>query len=397
MIGFSLQTGGLRGFLLPLAKASFHSLLILCLLLPLLACSEDQQLSPASRGQKASVPVPVKVAQVVRRDVPVERRAVGLAEAFATVAIKSQISGVLEKVGFREGDQVKAGDLLFSIDSRTYRSRLEQAQAALAQDLAALENARKQARRYLPAAEKGYVSVEQSDQAQTNVATLEAAVQADQAAVASARIDLDRCTINAPITGYTGELFSDPGNLVKAEADQPMVTINQISPIKVSFTLPEQDLSEVKKHLSAGDMVVIVQAGGTSLTGKLAFLDNQVNMDTGTIRLKAIFANQSRALWPGQFVDVRLRLTVRKDATVVPARAIQPGQDGDYTYVVKADQTVEQRPVKVAFSNDSQAVIDAGLTAGETVVTDGQLRLKAGAAVRVVAEPSTKPAAGAAQ
>jgi len=397
MIRIPLQAGILSIFSPTQWPALTRLLGMLCLLLPLVACSENQPDAAAAKGRAGSAPVPVKVAQVTRRDVPVELRAIGLAEAFARVGIKSQISGIVLAVGFQEGGRVKAGDLLFHIDPRTYRSRLEQAQASLAKDLAALENARKQAIRYLPAAEKGYVSFEQADQAQTNVATLEAAVQADQAAVASARIDLDRCTITSPISGYTGELFADPGNLVKAEADQPLVTINQTSPIKVSFTLPEQALPEVKKQLAAGDMEVIVQIAEATLAGKLVFVDNQVDRDTGTIRLKAVFANQAKDLWPGQFVNARLRLKVRKDAAVVPARAVQAGQDGDFVYVVKDDQTVAQRPVEVAFSDDVQAVIAAGLEEGETVVTDGQLRLRVGAKVRTVAEAGSPPAAGTAQ
>jgi len=391
------RAGVVQSFFAFLPRTVSCSLGILCMLFLLTGCSENQPGQPAAQGNSSAKPLPVKIATVVSKDVPVELRAVGLAEAFASVAIKSQISGVLEEVGFKEGDQVKAGDLLFRIDSRPYLSRLEQARAALAKDLAALENARKQAQRYLPAAEKGYVSAEQSDQAQTNVATLEAQIQADQAAVASARIDLDNCTILAPISGYTGELFEDLGNLIKAEADQPLVTINQTAPIKVSFTLPEQILPELKKHLAGGNMAVIVTSAETILTGKLDFLDNQVNQDTGTIRLKATFANQSRQLWPGQFVNVRLRLTTRKDATVVPTRAIQASQIGDFVYVVNSNQTVAQRPVKVAFSDDTQAVIDSGLEAGETVVTDGQLRLRVGAAVKPVAEPTTQTAPGAAQ
>jgi len=372
--------------LLPRAMGS--SLCILCVVIILTGCSEDQTGQTAAKGNNTATPLPVKIATVMRKDVPVELRAIGLAEAFATVEIKSQISGVLEKVGFKEGARVATGDLLFLIDARPYVSRLEQAQASLAKDLAALENARKQAQRYLPAAEKGYVSIEQSDQAQTNVATLEAQVQADQAAVTSARIDLDNCSIHAPIAGYTGQLFADQGNLVKAEADQPLVTINQTSPIKVTFTLPEQVFPEVKKHLAAGDMAVIVNAVGTTLSGKLSFVDNKVDRETGTIRLKATFANESQQLWPGQFVNTRLRLTTRKDATVVPTRAVQTSQTGDFVYVVKSDQTVEQRPVTVAFSDDDQSVIDSGLEVGETVVTDGQLRLRAGAVVQPVVEPT---------
>lgn len=391
------MTGVIQSSLAFLPRAARCALGILCLWLTIAGCSENQSGTSGAKAKSGSASLPVKVATVVRKDVPVELRAVGLAEASATVAIKSQISGVLEEVGFKEGERVEVGDLLFRIDPRHYLSRLEQARATLAKDLAALENFRKQALRYLPAAEKGYVSAEQSDQAQTNVETLEAQVQADQAAVASARIDLDNCTIRAPLSGYTGELFEDIGNLIKAEADQPLVTINQTAPIKVSFTVPEQTLPELKKHLADGGMEVIVNAAETTLTGKLDFLDNQVDQNTGTIRLKATFANPSRQLWPGQFVNVRLRLTTRKDATVVPTRSIQASQEGDFVYVVNSNQTVAQRPVSVAFSDDAEAVIDSGLEVGETVVTDGQLRLRVGAAVKPVVEPQAQAAPGAAR
>ncbi len=386
----------LQSIIASMSRAVQGSLGVLCLLLILTGCSENPSGQPVSKENSSAQPLPVKTATVVRKDVPVELRTVGLAEASESVAIKSQISGVLQEVGFKEGDHVKAGDLLFRIDSRPYLSRLEQARATLTKDQAELENARKQAQRYLPAVEKGYVSAEQSDQAQTNVAILDAQVQADQAAVLNARIDLDNCTIRSPISGYTGELFEDPGNLIKAEADQPLVTIKQTSPIKVSFTLPEQILADLKKYLASGDIKVIVNFAEMTLTGKLDFLDNQVNRDSGTIRLKASFDNQSRQLWPGQFVDVRLRLTTRKDATVVPTRAVQAGQNGDYVYVVNNSQTVEQRPVTVAFSNDTEAVVDSGLDAGETVVTDGQLRLRVGVTVKPVVEQNSQaqPVAG---
>jgi multidrug efflux system membrane fusion protein len=385
-----------QSLLASLPRALSSSLGIFCMLLILNGCSENPSGQPVAKEKNSAQPFPVKTATVVRKDVPVELRSVGLAEAFLSVAIKSQISGVLQEVGFKEGDQVKAGDLLFQIDSRPYLSRLEQVRATLAKDQAALENARKQALRYIPAAKKGYVSAEQSDQAQTNVATLRAQILADQAAVSSARIDLDNCTILAPISGYTGELFEDIGNLVKAEADQPLVTINQTSPIKVSFTLPEKNLPDLKRYLTRGDLEVIVNSAELTLTGKLDFLDNQVNQESGTIRLKATFDNQSRQLWPGQFVDVRLRLTTRRDATVVPTRAVQAGQNGDYVYVVNGSQTIEQRPVTVAFSSDAEAVVDSGLEVGETVVTDGQLRLRVGVTVKPVAEQSSQAAPGAA-
>jgi multidrug efflux system membrane fusion protein len=364
-------------------------LLALCLLFMLPGCSgsETQSDTGGKSARSKNVSVPVSVAVSSRKDMPVEVQAVGSVEPFVTVGIKSQVAGVLDKVAFREGDPVKAGDLLFRIDPRPYDARLHQALAALAKDRAALDNARKQAARYRPAAEKGYVSEEQSDQAQTSVAVLAAAVAADEAAVESARLDLDNCTIRAPISGYTGALLTDQGNLVKAEGDQPLVTINQVTPIKVSFTLSEQALPELKKYLAAGSLAVqAVPDGyhGEPLVGRISFLDNMVDAATGTIRLKATFANPDRTLWPGQFVHVRLQLTIQRDATVVPTRAVQTSQDGTFVYVVNPEQRVELRPVKLGFSVGDVSVIEAGLAVGETVVTDGQLRLAPGVLVRLV-------------
>lgn len=367
-------------------RAGLWPVLALCLLLLLSGCSGGKE-DPKKDGKDKSTPVPVTVATSSRKDMPVEIEAIGTVEPFASVGVKSLVAGVLDKVNFREGDPVKAGELLFTIDSRPFVARLNQARAALAKDRAALDNARRQAERYTPAAAKGYVSEEQADQAQTSVATLTALVQADEAAVESARLDLNNCSIRSPISGYAGGLLVDQGNLVKAAADEPLVTINQVTPIKVSFTLPEQTLPELKKHLSARTLEVLVTPPGNGakpLRGKLSFLDNTVDPTTGTIRLKADFANADRSLWPGQYVNVRLLLAIRKDATVVPVQAVQTGQDGAYLYVVKKDQTVEQRPVTVAFSVGNDSVIDSGLAVGETVVTDGQLRLTPGATIKAV-------------
>ncbi len=365
-------------------------LLALCLCLALAGCSGSKD-GKGAKGEKGSKPkappVPVTVATSVAKDMPVELEAIGSVEPFASVGIKSQVAGVLEKVNFREGDQVQKGDLLFAIDPRPFTARLNQVQATLARDRAALDNAKKQAARYAPAAEKGYVSEEQSDQAQTSVATLAAVVQADEAAIENARLDLDNCTIRSPISGFAGDLLIDQGNLVKASADLPLVTINQIYPVKVSFTLPEQSLPELKKYLAARSLEVLATLPGTNgkpLSGRFSFLDNSVDPTTGTIRLKATFANSDRSLWPGQFVNVRLLLTIRQKATVVPVQAVQTGQKGAYVYVVKKEQTVEQRPVTVGFTVGSETVIESGLAVGETVVTDGQLRLTPGAAIKAV-------------
>lgn len=376
------------------SKVFVWTLSFIVLLLFLNGCSENPAEPVALKGKRTSASLPVTVTTVERKDVPVELRSVGLIEASVSIAIKSQVSGLLEKVAFQEGDLVKAGDLLFQIDPRPYRSRLKQAQAALTKDLAALDNARKQAKRYLPAAEKGYVSSEQSDQAQTTAATLEAQIIADEAALENARLDLENCTIRSPIAGYTGELFTDSGNLVKAAADQPLVTINQITPVKISFTLPELALTDVKKYRTAGEMDVRAESGDESFSGKLIFVDNRVDPASGTIRLKASFPNKKNQLWPGQFVSVWLRLATRTDAIVVPTRAIQTSQNGDFVYVVNSDQTVTQRPITLAFTAEDQAIIDVGLSGGETIVTDGHLRLRDGAAIKVLETDTPKAAPG---
>ncbi|MFA7381860.1 MAG: efflux RND transporter periplasmic adaptor subunit [Desulfurivibrionaceae bacterium] len=385
------SAGKTRISLSPGLWAGLWPVLALCLLLLLSGCSGGKE-AKNKDGKDKSKPVPVTVAASSRKDMPVEVEAIGTVEPFASVGVKSLVAGILNKVNFREGDPVKAGDLLFAIDPRPFVARLSQAQAALARDRAALDNARRQAERYTPAAAKGYVSEEQADQAQTSVATLTALVQADEAAVENARLDLNNCTIRSPISGYAGGLLVDQGNLVKESADQPLVTINQVTPIKVTFSLPEQSLPELKKHLSAHPLEVLATPPGNGakpLRGKLSFLDNTVDPSTGTIRLKATFANPERSLWPGQFVNVRLLLAIRKDATVVPLQAVQTGQDGAYLYVVKKDQTVEQRPVTVAFSVGNDSVIASGLEAGETVVIDGQLRLIPGATIKAV-KPEAK-------
>ena len=360
---------------------------VLCFgLLVLTGCSGDQP-SPATAGKSkaAAKPLPVRIAVSERRDMPVELRAVGSVEPFAEVGVKSQVEGTLEQVAFREGDMVARGELLFTIDKRPFVARLNQAKAALAKDRAALANARKQLERYRPAAEQGYVSAEQADQAQTDVASFTAAVQADQAAVESAQIALDNCRIRAPLSGYTGELQADRGNLIKAAADQPLVTIRQITPIKVGFSLPETALAEVRKHLAAGSMEVeATPTGGINENGRISFVDNRVAPNSGTIRLKADFPNRDQRLWPGQFVEVRLLLTVHKNATVIPARALQSGQNGDFVYVVSADGKAEQHAVRLAFSVGELAVIETGLAVGETVVTDGQLRLRNGVRVSAI-------------
>ena len=372
--------------------------MVLLLCLTLLAACSDLGATDNGGGKKAAKPVPVSMTQVRLDDVPIELKTIGSVEPFASVAIKSQVDGVLEKVGFKEGDQVNSGSILFNIDPRPFAAKVAQARADLVKDRAALDNARKQAARYSAAAANGYVSAEQSDEAQTSVATLAAVLEADEAALANAQLDLDNCVIRAPISGFTGALLVDRGNLVRAAADQPLVTINQVSPIKVSFTLPEQNLAQLRSHRPSTKVQVSLSDSQTTAqprTGKISFIDNMVNQTTGTIRLKANFENTDAALWPGQFVPVRVQLAIRKDAVVVPNEAVQTGLDGDYVYVVGADHRVKLRPVTVAFNTSSLAVIEQGLAIDETVVTDGQLRLQEGATVKPVA--SGGDSAGAAQ
>ncbi len=359
---------------------------ILAVILLLLAgCSGGKEKAKAADQQKKTA-VPVTVAMAARKTMPVELAAIGNVEAFATVAIKSQITGELQTVHFQEGQEVKKGDLLFTIDPRPYEAKLQEAQANLAKGLAELENARKQVDRYGAVAQKGYVSAEQYDQVRTSAATLEASILADRAAVENARLDLAYCTIRSPIDGFTGNLKADQGNLIKANADTDMVTINQVRPIYVAFALPERDLPEVKRYMQARPLPVraaIPGEDGEPLTGKLAFVDNTVDPTTGTILLKANYANQDGRLWPGLYVNVVLELSSRPDEVVIPAQAVQTGQKGQYVYVVKDDLTVEYRGVVTGITIDNEVVIGQGLQPGEKVVTDGQLRLAPGALVKI--------------
>lgn len=329
-------------------------------------------------------PVPVTAATVIQKTVPVQIRAIGNVEAYSTVSVKSQIDGVLTRVHFKEGQDVRKGDLLFTIDPRPYETALKQAEANLAKDTAQLENARVEVGRYEELVKKGYVAREQYDQIKTNAAALEATVNADKALVENAHVQLKYCYIYSPITGRTGYLVSNQGNLIKANADNPIVTINQIQPIYATFSVPEQYLSEIKKYMSSGKVRVdAVIAKEQPEEGVLTFVDNAVDVNTGTIKLRATFSNKERHLWPGQFVDIVVTLTTQPNAVVVPSQAIQTGQSGQYVFVIKNDLTVESRPIIVGRSLDGETVIEKGLQSGEKVVTDGQLRLVPGTKVEI--------------
>lgn len=338
-------------------------------------------------------PVPVHVAKVETQTVPVQVTAIGNVEAYATVSVKPLVSGALESIHFNEGQDVKKGQLLFTIDRRPFDAALAQAAAILAKDKATSANARVEAGRYAKLFQEGVASKEQADQANSNADAYDAAVHSDEAAVEAAKLNLEYCTIYSPIEGRTGSYQVKPGNMVKANDVPVLIVINQISPIYLDFAIPEQYLADVKKYMAQGTLHVqatIPNDSGPAETGSVTFVDNTMDNTTATIRLKATFANEHRRLWPGQFVNTVLTLTAERNAIVVPAPAMQTGQNGQFVFVVKDDGTVESRPVTAGRTVAGITVIEKGLQQGETVVTDGQLRLAPGAKVSITAAPSGK-------
>ena len=329
--------------------------------------------------------VPVTVAKVVQKTVPVTFRAIGHVEAIATVAIKARIGGELLKAWFTEGQSVVRGATLFTIDPRQYEAALRLVEAQLAKDAALLAKAEADIKRYEGLVKQDFVTRELYDQIIANAAALRAGVAADQATVDNAKLQLAYCTITAPVEGRTGNQNIDEGNLVKADDATPLVTINQIRPIFAAFSVPAQLLPQVTKH--DGNRITVTatlpQNTGAPEEGALTFVDNAVDTATSTILLKATFANRDDRLWPGQFVDIVVTLGEEPNRIVAPAPAVQTSQQGQYVFVVKDDQTVELRPVKVDRMDEAEAVIDKGVSAGETVVTDGQIRLVPGARVEI--------------
>jgi membrane fusion protein, multidrug efflux system len=329
--------------------------------------------------------VPVTAAKVVEKTVPVTFRAIGHVEPISTVGVKARIGGELQKVWFREGQDVRAGDTLFTIDPRQYALAVQQAEAQLAKDQALLHKANADVARYAQLVKQDFVTKQDNDQVVATAESLRATVASDQANIDNAKLQLAYCTITSPVDGRTGSLIVKAGNLVKADDTTALVTINQMRPIYVSFSVPAQLLPQLTKH--NGNRIVVTanlpQSSGPAEEGVLSFIDNTVDTATSTILLKATFANESERLWPGQFVDVVVTLGEEANRIVAPASAVQTGQQGQYVFVIKQDQTVELRPVKVERMNEVEAVIDKGLSAGETVVTDGQLRLVPGAKVEI--------------
>ncbi len=329
--------------------------------------------------------VPVTVAKVVQKSMPVEIRAIGNVEAYSTVSVKSQVAGEVERVYFQEGQEVRKGDLLFIIDRRPFEAALHQTQANLARDQAQAKLARLQSDRYQKLFREGIASQDQYDRARASDEAMEGAVRADQAAVENARIQLSYCSIYSPLEGRTGSLMVDQGNVVKA-SEVSLVVIHQIKPVYVNFSVPERFLAEIKTRMAAGNLKVVAEIPGDArglLQGVLTFVDNAVDTTTGTIHLKGTFTNQDKRLWPGQFVNLVLTLAAQPNAIVVPSRAVQTGQSGEFVFVVKADLTAEMRPIVVSRSLEGETVVEKGLRPGESVVTDGQLRLVPGGKVEV--------------
>jgi membrane fusion protein, multidrug efflux system len=358
--------------------------------------------------------IPVVVAKVSQKQMPVEITSVGNVEAISTVSIKAQISGELLQVHFKEGDFVRKGQLLFTIDPRPFQAQVRQAEgniardqaqllqaeANLARDTAQMDYAKTQAQRYVNLTQRGLIAAELSEQTKSQASAMEESVRADRAAIESARaslagsqgalenakVQLSFCTIYSPIDGRTGAIMLKPGNLIIAADTGPIVVIKQVDPIYVNFTLPQQYWGDVREHLSAGDLRVLAAAPqdkSNPKDGKVIFADNAVDSTTGTLHIRASFENADNRFLAGMFVNVVLRLSEEPNAKVVPTQALTEGQNGTFVYVVKSDNTVEARPVVTTHSTEGEAVIDRGLEVGEMIVTDGQTRLTPGAKIQV--------------
>ncbi len=362
----------------PLATPPIFLLILLtAFLLSTPGCAKKQPPPPPG--------APVHVAQSAEQDVPLEVQAVGNVEAYSTVQVKALVDGQMMEVRFKEGQDVRKDDVLFLIDTRPFEIALRQAEAVLARDQALLKNAEDDLARYGDLVAKDYVTKESYEQLKANAEMLRATVKGDAAAVDNARLELGYCTIRSPLDARTGAQLVKPGNLVKANDTSPLVVMTQIVPIYVTFSVPQQNLDLIRKFQAEDPLKTEALAGeeSTPSTGVLTFVDNTVNTATGTITLKSTFPNEDRVLWPGRYVNVSLTLTIEKARVVVPTQAVQTGQAGQYVMVVKPDMTVESRPIEVERQYKDLSVIRSGLKAGETVVTDGLLRLTPGAKVEI--------------
>jgi len=366
-----------------------------------LGCTaEDPAAVPAAGGRGrggGGGTVPVTTAPVVNKPMPIEISIIGTAEAFSNVAIRSQITGQLEKVNFTEGDEVQQGQVLFTLDRRPLELGLREAQANLERDMARAENAVLMNKRYEDLAKRGIATREQVDTSRADMSALAATVSADKAAVENATVQLDYATIKAPISGRTGALMVHEGNLVRANDSTPLVVINQVMPIQVAFSLPEARLAELKRFMARGALRVLASPPNDDAppaVGRISFIDNAVDPATGTIKIKGTFPNADRRLWPGQYVNVTVELTTEKNATVVATQAVQAGQQGPYVFVVKPDKTVEMRNIVVGRTAAADTIIASGLEPGETVVTDGHLRLVPGSRISVKGQSADSTRSG---
>jgi membrane fusion protein, multidrug efflux system len=392
------------------------------ILLAQIACNSTTSATKAPGGRAGAFPAsPVTAAKAELRDVPVQVRQIGSVEPVAIIAVKAQIGGELTKVLFREGDDIRKGQQLFEIDPRPYRQAMDQAQAAIEKDNALIAqaqanlsrdrvqtaNAKEQADRYEALAKDGLISKDQNSTYQTTFNSQNEALRADEAAINSAKaslnvdkaaletakLNLSYCSISSPIDGRAGSLLVQAGNLVKANDTTALVNINQLEPVYVSFSVPEQLLADIRAYSKGTPLAVTaIVSPEHSSVGHMTFIDNLVDNTTGTIKLKGEFPNADRSLWPGQFVNVVMTLRTLHAVTVIPSEALQSGQQGQFVFVLKPDQTVETRLVKPGQTIENQIVVESGISPGETVITDGQMRLVPGAPVKVVQPAGQKGA-----
>jgi multidrug efflux system membrane fusion protein len=343
---------------------------------------------PQAGARDVAAAIPVMAGEVRRADVPIFLMGLGTVQAFNSVLVKSRVDGQIVKINFSEGKDVHAGEVLVEIDPAPFAATLAQAQANKLKDQAQLDNTRLDLDRFTRLAKSGAGTTQQLDTTRALVAQFEASVKADQAMIDMAQVQLDYCSIRSPIEGRVGTRLVDAGNIVRATDATGIVTINQIHPIFVTFALPADSLPQLRAALKGGDIAVTaLDSNGQELaTGALAVIDNQINPATGTINYKAQFANTDDVLWPGQFVNARIQVAIRRNVIAVPVSAVQHGPDGPYVFVVGGDRVVQKRPIKVGVLNKTTAIIDDGLQSGEQVVTDGHYRIQAGSKVEILTQ-----------
>lgn len=364
-----------------LAIYSFNIILALICILFLICtgCSSDR------KQGKPTIIAPVKVENVIRKDVPRVLRVVGNVKASASVGITARVTGEILKVHFTEGQNVKAGQTLISLDDRPFVAVLREKEALLAKSQAQLNKAREDMNRYAILVRDGYVSRESYEKAVTDASTLESVVNSDAAALDSAKLQVQYCTLVAPISGRVGSLAVDKGNIIKENTDTPLLTIHTISPCYVAFAVPEHNLAAIFARMHESNVnVEATPKGGEPSHGILTLVDNEVDTRTGTIKLRATFENKDSQLWPGQFVSVSLPLGIEKDALLLPTPAVQAGRDGAYVYVVNEEERVEVRQIQPLFEFEGQSVVKSGLQEGDRVVVEGMVRLAPGLQVKIV-------------